>query len=260
MRWLPRSRRRWLKNGVGKGVHPVAALGADPATIIGAVTPVPILSEMLAGYYVAIRLKWLLSVTRYQRKQSMFWKATLIPKKLRWGTYGDHTGYYNEVVSRLPWLTTIDNYYRPQLYRQTARWTSLLGVALNEVFVPILQNNFRNSRFLTARRLLVSNGCCDHENNIPVMQTSHDGCAAQLLRVFMYTKFVIVCDDDVTEIGMMSFGLSHANGPHVTRPQIDNTDDYLDFVISGLGSNGVRCDQAAPVTPTESGRRRRILK
>jgi len=164
------------------------------------------------------------------------------------GPYGDHTGYYNEVDS-FPVFTVerITHRIKP-IYHSTYTGRppdepAILGVALNEVFVPILQKQFPEITDF----YLPPEGC-SYRMAVVTMKKSYPGHAKRVmlgvwsfLRQFMYTKFVIVTDDDINarDWNDVIWAITTRMDPKRDTVMIDNTPiDYLDFAspISGLGS------------------------
>ena len=164
------------------------------------------------------------------------------------GPFGDHTGYYNE-VDRFP-VFTIDTMCmrRDPLYHSTYTGRppdepAILGLALNEVFVPILQKQFPEITDF----YLPPEGC-SYRVAIVSMKKQYAGHAKRimmgvwsLLRQFMYTKFVIVVDDDINTRDWQDviWAISTRVDPSRDITLVDNTPiDYLDFAspVSGLGS------------------------
>ena len=164
------------------------------------------------------------------------------------GPYGDHTGYYNE-VDRFP-VFTVERVTRRQkpIYHSTYTGRppdepAILGVALNEVFVPILQKQFPE----IVDFYLPPEGC-SYRMAVVTMKKQYPGHAKRVmlgvwsfLRQFMYTKFVIVTDDDIDarDWNDVIWAITTRMDPKRDTVMIDNTPiDYLDFAspVSGLGS------------------------
>lgn len=234
---------------------PVAvALGADPATILGAVTPVP---DSLSEYAFAGLLRG--SKTKVVKCQHA---ALLVPASAEYvlegyiypddmapeGPFGDHTGYYNE-VDEFPVFTVerITQRKKP-IYHSTYTGRppdepAILGVALNEVFVPILQKQFPEITDF----YLPPEGC-SYRMAIVSMKKQYPGHAKRVmmgvwsfLRQFMYTKFVIVVDDDINTRDWQDviWAMTTRMDPVRDTTKVENTPiDYLDFAspVSGLGS------------------------
>lgn len=242
--------------------YPVAvALGADPATILGAVTPVPdSLSEyqfagLLRGQRTQL-VKAMGSELRIPASAEIVLEGHIYPDENHpsgyehalEGPYGDHTGYYNEQ----DWFPvfTIDRITMRQdpIYHSTYTGKptdepAVLGVALNEVFVPLLQKQFSEITDF----YLPPEGC-SYRMAIVQMKKSYAGHAKRVmfgvwsfLRQFMYTKFIVVVDEDVNirDWKEVIWAITTRVDPSRDTVMVDNTPiDYLDFAspVSGLGS------------------------
>jgi 4-hydroxy-3-polyprenylbenzoate decarboxylase len=234
---------------------PVAvALGADPATILGAVTPVP---DSLSEYQFAGLLrgaktelvKCLGSDLQVPASAEIVLEGHIAPGETAMeGPFGDHTGYYNE-QDRFPVLT-IDRITerRNAIYHSTYTGKppdepAILGVALNEVFVPLLVKQFPEITDF----YLPPEGC-SYRMAVVSMRKQYPGHAKRVmfgvwsfLRQFMYTKFIVVTDDDVNvrDWKEVIWALTTRVDPSRDTLLVDNTPiDYLDFAspVSGLGS------------------------
>jgi 4-hydroxy-3-polyprenylbenzoate decarboxylase len=230
------------------------ALGADPATILGAVTPVPdSLSEyqfagLLRGSKTEV-VKCLGSDLQVPASAEIVLEGHIHPDEMAAeGPFGDHTGYYNE-VEKFP-VFTIDriSMRREPIYHSTYTGKppdepAILGVALNEVFVPLLQKQFPEiSDFY-----LPPEGC-SYRMAVVSMKKQYPGHAKRVmfgvwsfLRQFMYTKFILVTDDDVNvrDWKEVIWALTTRVDPARDTLIVENTPiDYLDFAspVSGLGS------------------------
>jgi 4-hydroxy-3-polyprenylbenzoate decarboxylase len=248
---------------VNKGKpYPIAvALGADPATILGAVTPVPdSLSEyQFAGLLRGSRtdlVKAIGSELRVPASAEIVLEGHIYPDQSHpsdyehalEGPYGDHTGYYNEQE----WFPvfTIDRITmrRDPIYHSTYTGKppdepAVLGVALNEVFIPLLQKQFPEITDF----YLPPEGC-SYRMAVVQMKKSYPGHAKRVmfgvwsfLRQFMYTKFIVVVDDDVNvrDWKEVIWAITTRVDPVRDTTMVDNTPiDYLDFAspVSGLGS------------------------
>ncbi|MDH5425355.1 MAG: 4-hydroxy-3-polyprenylbenzoate decarboxylase [Gammaproteobacteria bacterium] len=234
---------------------PVAvALGADPGTILGAVTPVP---DSLSEYAFAGLLRGektevsncLLSELQIPASAEFVLEGFIYPDEMAdEGPFGDHTGYYNE-VDQFPVFTVEKITHRKQpIYHSTYTGRppdepAILGEALNEVFVPILQKQFPE----IVDFYLPPEGC-SYRVAIVSMKKQYPGHAKRVmmgvwsfLRQFMYTKFVIVVDDDVNTRNWedVIWAMTTRMDPARDTLLIENTPiDYLDFAspVSGLGS------------------------
>ena len=234
---------------------PVAvALGADPATILGAVTPVPdTLSEyQFAGLLRGSRTelgKCLGSDLRVPAFAEIVLEGVIHPGETAVeGPFGDHTGYYNEQET-FPVLTVERMSMRRQpIYHSTYTGKppdepSVLGVALNEVFVPLLQKQFPE----IADFYLPPEGC-SYRVAVVSMRKQYPGHPKRVmfgiwsfLRQFMYTKFIIVVDEDVNARDWKDVVWALSTRTDAARDLlvVENTPiDYLDFAspVAGLGS------------------------
>ena len=242
--------------------YPIAvALGADPATILGAVTPVPdSLSEyQFAGLLRGSRtelVKAIGSELRVPASAEIVLEGHIYPDDSHptgyahalEGPFGDHTGYYNEQ----DWFPvfTVDRITmrRDPIYHSTYTGKppdepAILGVALNEVFVPLLQKQFSEITDF----YLPPEGC-SYRMAVVQMKKSYPGHAKRVmfgvwsfLRQFMYTKFIVVVDDDVDirDWKEVIWAITTRVDPIRDTTMVDNTPiDYLDFAspVSGLGS------------------------
>ncbi|SEI50339.1 4-hydroxy-3-polyprenylbenzoate decarboxylase [Allopseudospirillum japonicum] len=234
---------------------PVAvALGADPATILGAVTPVP---DTLSEYAFAGLLRGsrtqvtpcLGSDLQVPASAEIVLEGHIYPQDMApEGPFGDHTGYYNE-VDHFPVFTVERITHRQNpIYHSTYTGRppdepAILGVALNEVFVPILQKQFPE----IVDFYLPPEGC-SYRMAVVTIKKQYPGHAKRVmlgvwsfLRQFMYTKFVIVTDEDINARDWQDviWALTTRMDPQRDTVMIDNTPiDYLDFAspVSGLGS------------------------
>jgi 4-hydroxy-3-polyprenylbenzoate decarboxylase len=241
---------------------PIAvALGADPATILGAVTPVPdTLSEyQFAGLLRGSRtelVKCLSHDLQVPATAEIVLEGFIEPdphdvtgyETAAEGPFGDHTGYYNE-VERFPVLTieriTLrrDPIYHSTYTGKPPDEPSMLGVALNEVFVPLLQKQFPE----IADFYLPPEGC-SYRLAVVSLKKQYPGHAKRVmfgvwsfLRQFMYTKFIIVTDDDIDirEWREVVWALTTRVDPARDTLIVESTPiDYLDFAspVAGLGS------------------------
>ena len=234
---------------------PVAVvLGCDPATILGAVTPVPdTLSEyqfagLLRGKKTEL-VRCLGSTLQLPASAEIVLEGVLNPGETALeGPYGDHTGYYNE-QAEFPVLTIERITMRKNpIYHSTYTGKppdepAMLGVALNEVFVPLLQKQFPEITDF----YLPPEGC-SYRLAVVSIRKQYAGHARRVmmgvwsfLRQFMYTKFIIVVDDDVNIRDWKEVVWAMTTRMDATRDTmlVDNTPiDYLDFAspVAGLGS------------------------
>lgn len=259
MRWLSHRGgaldfREWCQEHPGEPYPVSVALGADPATILGAVTPVPdTLSEYaFAGLLRGDKTEVVKSVSNDLQVPA---SAEIVlegyidqNETAPEGPYGDHTGYYNEVDTFPVFTVTHITHRKQPIYHSTYTGRppdepAILGVALNEVFVPILQKQFPE----IVDFYLPPEGC-SYRMAVVTMKKQYPGHAKRVmmgvwsfLRQFMYTKFVIVCDDDVNarDWNDVIWAITTRMDPARDTVMVENTPiDYLDFAspVSGLGS------------------------
>lgn len=258
MRWLAHRGgaldfRDWQAARAGEPFPVAVALGADPATILGAVTPVPdTLSEYaFAGLLRGARTEVVSCIgsdLKVPAGAEFVLEGHIHPDDTApEGPFGDHTGYYNE-VDRFPVFTIDRITHRDQpIYHSTYTGRppdepAILGVALNEVFVPILQKQFPE----IVDFYLPPEGC-SYRLAVVSMKKQYPGHAKRImfgiwsfLRQFMYTKFVIVTDDDVNvrDWHDVIWAITTRMDPVRDTTLVENTPiDYLDFAspVSGLG-------------------------
>ncbi|HHM04316.1 MAG TPA: 4-hydroxy-3-polyprenylbenzoate decarboxylase [Gammaproteobacteria bacterium] len=258
---------RWLAHRGGaldfrdwQAAHPdqpfpvAVALGADPATILGAVTPVP---DSLSEYAFAGLLRGskteLVQATsndlHVPASAEIVLEGVIHPGEMAdEGPFGDHTGYYNE-VDRFPVFTVERITHRDQpLYHSTYTGRppdepAVLGVALNEVFVPLLQKQFPEivDFYLPPEGCSYRLACVSIKKQYPGHAKRVMLGVWSFLRQFMYTKFVIVTDDDINvrDWKDVIWAMTTRMDPARDTVMIHNTPiDYLDFAspVSGLGS------------------------
>ena len=266
MRWLPQrgGALDFREHGIAyPGVpYPVCvALGADPATILGAVTPVPdSLSEyQFAGLLRGSRtelVKAIGSELRVPASAEIVLEGHIYPdashpsgyEHALEGPYGDHTGYYNEQAA-FP-VFTIDRITRKRspIYHSTYTGKppdepAMLGLAMNELFVPLLQRQYPEITDF----YLPPEGC-SYRLAVVQIKKSYPGHARRVmfgiwsfLRQFMYTKFIVVVDEDINirNWAEVIWAITTRVDPLRDTLLADNTPiDYLDFAspVSGLGS------------------------
>ena len=259
MRWLSHRGgaldfQAWQRTYPGEPFPVAVALGADPATILAAVTPIPdTLSEYaFAGLLRGSRTelaRCLGSELQVPAAAELVLEGHIAPgETAAEGPFGDHTGYYNE-VEQFPVLTVERiSHRRDPIYHSTYTGRppdepAVLGVALNEVFVPILQKQFPE----IADFYLPPEGC-SYRLAVVSLHKQYPGHAKRVmlgvwsfLRQFMYTKFVIVVDDDVDARDWKDviWAMTTRMDPARDTLLIESTPiDYLDFAspVSGLGS------------------------
>jgi 4-hydroxy-3-polyprenylbenzoate decarboxylase len=259
MRWLAHRGgaldfRDWCAAHPGERFPLAVALGADPATILGAVTPVPdSLSEygfagLLRGAKTEV-VQCLGSDLQVPASAEFVLEGHIeAGEEADEGPFGDHTGYYNE-VERFP-VFTIERitHRKDPIYHSTYTGRppdepAVLGVALNEVFVPLLQKQFPEITDF----YLPPEGC-SYRVAVVSMKKQYPGHAKRVmfgvwsfLRQFMYTKFVIVTDDDVNvrDWKDVIWAITTRMDPARDLTLVENTPiDYLDFAspVAGLGS------------------------
>ncbi|WJG10146.1 4-hydroxy-3-polyprenylbenzoate decarboxylase [Aliiglaciecola sp. LCG003] len=259
MRWLSHRGgaldfKEFCQTNPGENYPVSVALGADPATILGAVTPVPdTLSEYaFAGLLRGEKTEVVKSISndlQVPANAEIVLEGYIAPGEMApEGPYGDHTGYYNEVDDFPVFTITHITHRKDPIYHSTYTGRppdepAILGVALNEVFVPILQKQFPE----IVDFYLPPEGC-SYRLAVVTMKKQYPGHAKRVmmgvwsfLRQFMYTKFVIVCDDDVNarDWNDVIWAITTRMDPARDTTLIENTPiDYLDFAspVSGLGS------------------------
>ncbi len=259
MRWLAHrggalDYKDWQEKHPGEPFPVAVALGADPATILAAVTPVPdSLSEygfagLLRGDKTEV-VKCLGSDLQVPASAEYVLEGYLMPgEEADEGPFGDHTGYYNEVESFPVFTIERITHRKDPIYHSTYTGRppdepAILGLALNEVFVPILKKQFPE----IVDFYLPPEGC-SYRMAVVSMKKQYPGHAKRVmlgvwsfLRQFMYTKFVIVTDDDVNvrDWNDVIWAMTTRMDPARDTTIIENTPiDYLDFAspVSGLGS------------------------
>ena len=259
MRWLSHrggalDYQEWRQQNPDQPYPVTVTLGCDPATILAAVTPIP---DNLSEYAFAGLLrggktelaKALLSDLQIPARAEIVLEGFIYPDEVAAeGPFGDHTGYYNEVdhfpVFTIEAMTTRENpVYHSTYTGRPPDEPAILGLALNEVFIPILQKQFPEITDF----YLPPEGC-SYRVAIVSMKKQYAGHAKRVmmgvwsfLRQFMYTKFVIVVDDDVNTRSWQDviWAISTRVDPARDITLVENTPiDYLDFAspVSGLGS------------------------
>jgi 4-hydroxy-3-polyprenylbenzoate decarboxylase len=259
MRWLKhrggaQHHQRWKGAGKREPLPAAAVIGADPGTILAAVTPVP---DTLSEYQFAGLLRG---------KKVELVDCKTVPLKVPAeaeivleghvslddyrdeGPYGDHTGYYNSVEQFPVFTLSAITMRRQPIYLSTFTGRppdepSVLGEALNEVFIPLLQQQFPE----IVDFWLPPEGC-SYRIAVVSMKKAYAGHPKRVmmgvwsyLRQFMYTKWVIVVDADVDARNWkdVMWALSTRMDPARDITVVENTPiDYLDFAspVSGLGS------------------------
>ena len=259
MRWLKhrggaQHHQRWKGAGKREPLPAAAVIGADPGTILAAVTPVP---DTLSEYQFAGLLRG---------KKVELVDCKTVPLKVPAeaeivleghvsldeygdeGPYGDHTGYYNSVEKFPVFTLSAITMRRHPIYLSTFTGRppdepSVLGEALNEVFIPLFQQQFPE----IVDFWLPPEGC-SYRIAVVSMKKAYAGHAKRVmmgvwsyLRQFMYTKWVIVVDADIDARNWkdVMWAVSTRMDPARDITVIENTPiDYLDFAspVSGLGS------------------------
>ncbi|MCB1675534.1 MAG: 4-hydroxy-3-polyprenylbenzoate decarboxylase [Halioglobus sp.] len=264
MRWLAhrggaQDYREWQLAHPGQRYPVAVALGADPATTLAAVTPLPdTLSEYaFAGLLRGARTELAECFTPRCREHALQVPASaefilegyleqgeLAPE----GPFGDHTGYYNEVEQFPVFTVEVITHRERPIYHSTYTGRppdepAILGLALNEVFIPILQKQFPE----IVDFYLPPEGC-SYRMAVVTMRKEYPGHAKRVmlgvwsfLRQFMYTKFVVVTDEDVNARDWhdVIWAMTTRMDPRRDCVFVDNTPiDYLDFAspVAGLGS------------------------
>jgi 4-hydroxy-3-polyprenylbenzoate decarboxylase len=282
MRWLrhrggAQHHARW-KQAKREPLPAAAVIGADPGTIIAAVTPLP---DTLSEYHFA-------GLLRGKRVELVDCKT--VPLKVPAsaeivleghvslddygdeGPYGDHTGYYNAVESFPVFTISAVTRRKKPIYLSTFTGRppdepSILGAALNEVFVPLLQQQFPE----IVDFWLPPEGC-SYRVAVVSIRKAYPGHAKRVmmgiwsyLRQFMYTKWVIVVDHDIDARDWKDvvWAISTRMDPARDITLVEGTPiDYLDFAspVSGLGSKiGLDAtDKWPPETTREWGRQIRM--
>jgi 4-hydroxy-3-polyprenylbenzoate decarboxylase len=259
MRWLAHRGgaldfKEFQRRNPGKPYPVAVALGADPATILGAVTPVP---DTLSEYAFAGLLRnsktevcnALSSDLQVPASAEFVLEGYIYPDEYAdEGPFGDHTGYYNE-VDQFPVFTveTITHRSNP-IYHSTYTGRppdepAILGVALNEVFIPLFKKQFPE----VVDFYLPPEGC-SYRMAVVTIKKAYPGHAKRVmlgvwsyLRQFMYTKMIVVTDDDIDARNWedVIWAMTTRMDPARDMTVIENTPiDYLDFAspVSGLGS------------------------
>ncbi|MGF1642839.1 MAG: 4-hydroxy-3-polyprenylbenzoate decarboxylase [Thiotrichales bacterium] len=259
MRWLAHrggalDYREWCEHRPGEPFPVAVALGADPATTLAAVTPVP---DSLSEHAFAGLLRGAKTELTQARTSELLVPATaemilegfIYPNDTApEGPFGDHTGYYNE-VDEFPVLTIERiTHRRDPIYHTTYTGRppdepAILGVALNELFIPLLQKQYPEITDF----YLPPEGC-SYRLAVVAMKKQYPGHAKRVmmgvwsfLRQFMYTKYVIVVDDDICirDWKDVIWAITTRMDPVRDTLLVENTPiDYLDFAspVSGLGS------------------------
>jgi 4-hydroxy-3-polyprenylbenzoate decarboxylase len=259
MRWLSHRGgaldfREWQQQHPGEPFPVAVALGADPATTLATVTPIP---DTLSEYAFAGLLRGsktevadcLTCKLQVPATAEIVLEGVIHPgDSADEGPFGDHTGYYNEVEQFPVFTVTTITHRKNPIYHSTYTGRppdepAILGVALNEVFVPLIQKQYPE----IVDFYLPPEGC-SYRLAIVSIRKQYPGHAKRVmmgvwsfLRQFMYTKFVIVTDDDIDIRNWQDviWAMTTRMDPVRDTVSIENTPiDYLDFAspVSGLGS------------------------
>ncbi|AIB11046.1 hypothetical protein ABAZ39_03225 [Azospirillum argentinense] len=258
MRWLKhrggaQHHHRWAASGKREPLPCAVVLGADPGTILAAVTPVPdTLSEyqfagLLRGKKVELVDCKTVPLKVPAQAEIILEGHVSLDEYADEGPYGDHTGYYNSVEPFPVFTVTAMTMRRNPIYLSTFTGRppdepSVLGEALNEVFIPLLTQQFPE----IVDFWLPPEGC-SYRIAVVSMKKAYPGHAKRVmmgvwsfLRQFMYTKWVIVVDDDIDARNWkdVMWAMSTRMDPARDITVIEGTPiDYLDFASpeSGLG-------------------------
>ena len=259
MRWLrhrggAQQHRRWSEQKAAAPFPAAVVIGADPGTVIAAVTPVPdTLSEyQFAGLVRGARVELTDCVTqplKIPAEAEIVIEGEVSLSDYRdEGPYGDHTGYYNAVEKFPVFTATAITMRKDPIYLSTFTGRppdepSRLGEALNEVFIPLFQQQFPE----IVDFWLPPEGC-SYRIAVVSIRKAYPGHAKRVmmavwsyLRQFMYTKWVVVVDDDIDarDWKAVMWAISTRMDPARDITLIEGTPiDYLDFAspVSGLGS------------------------
>lgn len=283
MRWLAhrggaQHHRRWKESGKREPLPACAVLGADPGTILAAVTPVPdTLSEyqfagLLRGSKAELVAAKTVPLMVPAEAEIVIEGHVLLDDYADEGPYGDHTGYYNSVEPFPIFQVSAITMRRKPIYLTTFTGRppdepSVLGEALNEVFIPLLCQQFPE----IVDFWLPPEGC-SYRIAVVSMKKAYPGHAKRVmmgvwsfLRQFMYTKWVIVVDADINARDWkdVMWAMSTKMDPARDITVLEHTPiDYLDFASpeSGLGSKiGLDAtDKWPPETKREWGKEIRM--
>jgi len=259
MRWLAhrggaQHHRRWKAAGKPDALPACAVIGADPGTILAAVTPVPdTLSEyqfagLMRGAKLDLAPAKTVPLMVPAQAEIVLEGHVHLDQYADEGPYGDHTGYYNSVEKFPVFEISAITMRRDPIYLTTFTGRppdepSVLGEALNEVFIPLIRQQFPE----IVDFWLPPEGC-SYRIAVVSMKKAYPGHAKRVmmgvwsyLRQFMYTKWVIVVDDDIDARDWkdVMWAISTRMDPARDITVVENTPiDYLDFASpeSGLGS------------------------
>ena len=259
MRWLAHrggalDYRAWREARPGEPFPVAVALGADPATTLAAVTPIP---DSLSEYAFAGLLRGgrtevaraIGSDLQVPASAEVVLEGAIHPgDEAPEGPFGDHTGYYNDVETFPVFTIERVTHRRDPIYHSTYTGRppdepAVLGAAMNELFIPLLRRQFPEIRDF----YLPPEGC-SYRIGIVSMRKEFAGHAKRVmfglwsvLRQFMYTKIIIVVDEDIDARNWkdVAWALSTRVDPVRDITLVENTPiDYLDFAspVAGLGS------------------------
>lgn len=259
MRWLAQrggalDLKQWQQTHPGEPFPVAVALGTDPATLLAAVTPIPdTLSEYaFAGLLRGCKTELVKCIThdlQVPATAEIILEGYIYPDEIAAeGPFGDHTGYYNEIehfpVFTIECITHRNNpIYHSTYTGRPPDEPAMLGLALNEVFIPLLQKQYPE----IVDFYLPPEGC-SYRLAVITMKKQYPGHAKRVmlgiwsfLKQFMYTKFVIVTDDDIDARNWQDviWAITTRVDPVRDTVLLENTPiDYLDFASpeSGLGS------------------------
>ncbi len=260
MRWLPHrggaiDYKEWQEANPGQRFPLAVAIGADPATLLAAVTPIPdsISEYQFAGLLRGARSEvssCLMSSLQIPASAEFVLEGYIEPgEEAEEGPFGDHTGYYNSKeqfpVFTIERITHRHNpiYHTSYMGRSPYDEPSVLAMALNEVFIPILQKQFPE-----IVDFYLPPEACSYRVAVVSIRKQYPGHARRImfgvwsyLRQFTYTKFVIVTDDDINvrDWKDVIWAISTRVDPARDTTIQENTPiDYLDFAspVAGLGS------------------------
>jgi len=259
MRWLAHrggatDYQAWRARHPGERFPVAVSIGADPATILAAVTPIPntlpeyAFAALLRGERTEL-VRCIGSDLLVPANAELTLEGYIEPgEEAPEGPFGDHTGYYNE-VERFP-VMTIERitHRRDPIYHTTYTGRppdepAVLGLALNDVFVPILRTQFPE-----IVDFYLPSEACSYRIAVVSIRKEYPGHARRVmfgiwsfLRQFMYTKIVIVVDEDIDARNWADviWAISTRVDPKRDTVLVESTPiDYLDFAspVAGLGS------------------------
>ncbi|ADD79433.1 UbiD family decarboxylase [Candidatus Riesia pediculicola] len=259
MRWLPQRGGAsdfyiWKKKYPSQPFPIAVSIGADPATILSAVIPIPneiseyAFAGILRGYRSEVT-KCISIPIHVPASSELILEGYIHPEEYsQEGPHGDHTGYYG-TVEKFPVFTVThitkrnDYIYHSTYSGRPLDEPSVLGIAMNEILIPILKKKF--SEIVD---FYLPYEACSYRFAIVTIKKEYSGQARQVmmgiwtyLKQFIYTKFIIVCDEDINarDWKEVIWAISTRSDPSRDVFLIKNTPiDYLDFSseIEGLGS------------------------